>query len=149
MRKILHAWCVMFAATLSAGCELEPNVWTLDVDSGEHGRLIGCALEAWCVASEGRLCGTVGEGSSSIADIDDLADGAYLGLHTGRPDGSSRIAIVRTLDEDSYYTTVVHELGHHYGCHHVEGGAMQAHADRIWRACDVTAVTPDALECAR
>lgn len=141
----------MFAAALMAGCELEPDVWTLDVDSGEHGRLIGCALEAWCAASDGRWCGTVGAGSSSIEDVDDLADGAYLGLHTGRSDGSSRVAIVRTLDADIYYTTVVHELGHHYGCGHGDGvdGVMHDTEERIWTACDPAIVTPADVACAQ
>lgn len=148
MHNTLRTWCVIFAALACAACELEPDVWSLEVDAG-HPALIACALEAWCAASDGAQCGSIGEGGSSILDVDAPAMGEWLGLHTGRPDGSSRVAIDRTLDDDAYYTTVVHELGHHYGCGHLDAGVMVGTVNRIWAACDVTIVTAVELECAQ
>lgn len=153
----LRAWCVTFALAGLSGCANNPDAFRLDGSvSAEHRALWACALDAWCEASAGRLCGSLSASGDSLGlDTDTIyedADGVVLGQHTARAAGASRVEMVRGVKADVYYTVLAHEIGHHWGAHDQPGGfeGLMVWADAATRrACDPDVVTAADVALAR
>jgi hypothetical protein len=98
------------------GCATTPDTFSVLGATPEERVLIQSAMDEWCRASEGKFCANLTDESSdsSITVVDSIVnyeEDSGLCIHRGQ---SSEIYLSRGLSVN-LFTTLLHELGHHFG----------------------------------
>ena len=116
LRLISYAgWLGLLAVQLGMiGCSVNEDGFETHGTTARQTELIQQAADAWCIATDGRNCPSVGAGDSDIWTTPE--NGAYYGLRRSCPDGRSDIYLVENLEDSHFYSVAVHEFGHHFGC---------------------------------
>lgn len=104
---------VLMMVWLAVGCSGAPDVFKADGWTAEQLAALDRAGRAWCEATKGQCCPTLGDGSSELHGVDGTWTGAP-GVHMHRSDGSE-IWIDRRYDVETVQYIALHEFGHHCG----------------------------------
>jgi len=142
---------LLVVVTLSFTLKASSNGYDVSGLEASKVELVQKAANAWCDATKGACCVSLDGGSNSLVGVIELHNSkgrSCKGLYQAWNKDSDRILIRRNLNDQVFYATVLHELGHH--CQKVLKSTCEHTSDSqsVMTAYeDVSTITAQDIQC--